>query len=212
MNARTAADPTNRCRGVELPERALMVAARMLQNARLAAVLASAAAREQHTTVPAPDAKTILGTARYLSSGSLTAASAASESAASTKPGGGGSSGGGITKPNNIPKKQMGRNGKPPVSREDFERTLAVCQLPYSRTWADAAYELCLGEVALKGEADATGATGAAIVAAGNVGASGRGKAKSKRGKVVRTREQFWATFGAALVGVSEDCDDLLCG
>lgn len=92
------------------------------------------------------------------------------------------------------------RAGDPPVSREEFERILAVCDLPYSLTWADATYELCNGEVGVQGEVEAYG---------GYV--DGKVKKKKKR-KVVRTREQFWAAFGAALVSAGDDCDDLLCG
>lgn len=91
------------------------------------------------------------------------------------------------------------------MSREEFERVLAVCNLPYSLTWADAAYELCMGEVGTKGEVETTTAMAA-------MGSYGTGKAKIKKRKIVRTREEFWAAFGAALVEAREDCDDLLCG
>ncbi|CAM9759100.1 unnamed protein product [Scytosiphon promiscuus] len=193
---------SRRCRGLELPERALMVAARMLQNARLSAVLQGAAAREQHTTLP--ETKTTKasakGVARSALPGSSTATmatAAAYESPDATNQSGGNiSGGGGIVKPKSTKKRTVGTR-KPPVSREAFERTLAVCQLPYSLTWADAAYELCLEGMAPKGEAG--------VAAAGDA-------AKSHKGKVGRTREQFWASFGAALVGASEDCDDRLCG
>lgn len=89
--------------------------------------------------------------------------------------------------------------GDPPVSREEFERILAVCDLPYSLTWADATYELCNGGGG-QGEVEAYGGYG-----------EGNAMKKKKR-KVVRTREQFWAAFGAALVSAGDDCDDLLCG
>lgn len=188
-----------------------MVTARMLQNARLSAALQGAAVRGQHTTLPSPDTtkSSTKGAARPTLLGSSTTAMASSFE--STRLGGGSSGGSTATTPSST-KKQKARPGKPPVSREGFERILAVCQLPYSRTWADAAYELCLGEVAVKGESGAAATDIVAIVAASAIGVSGRGKGDGKKGKVIRTREQFWAAFGSALVGASEDCDDLLCG
>ncbi|CAM9341265.1 unnamed protein product, partial [Ectocarpus sp. 13 AM-2016] len=91
------------------------------------------------------------------------------------------------------------RAGDPPVSREEFERILAVCDLPYSLTWADATYEMCNGEVGVQGEVEA-------------YSGYGEWKAKKKKRKALRTREQFWAAFGATLVSAGDDCDDLLCG
>lgn len=109
-------------------------------------------------------------------------------------------------------RRQQRKPGDPPVSREEFEHVLAVCDLPYSLTWADAAYELCMGEGMTKREAAAAAANTAAMAAMGSYGLVGKGKSKSKKRKIERTREEFWASFGAALVEAREDCDDLLCG
>lgn len=118
---------------------------------------------------------------------------------------------GGVGGKGNTLRKQR-KPGDPPVFREEFERVLAVCCLPYSLTWADAAYELCMGEVGTKGEVETAAANATAMAAMGSYGASGKAKAKSKKRKIVRTCEEFWAAFGATLVEASQDCDDLLCG
>ena len=101
--------------------------------------------------------------------------------------------------------------GEPPVSREEFERVLAVCRLPYSLTWAAAAYELCMGGREYKAEEETVAAYATSMVAMGSQGIVGS-KNKKKKRKFVRTCKQLWASFGATLVGAREDCDDLRCG
>lgn len=220
-------DETTRCRGLELPERALFVAARMLQNARMTMQLEGAAmgaggaqehplpsssvtgiAKNVSTTRAAAVAKRSPATHPSKGSASATAAPVVTSTALTTKNHGGGVGNGKMNR--------RRRAGEPPVSREEFERILAVCRLPYSLTWADAAYELCLGEVGDKGnvEASSSAIVASAFAAGSHVSGSsyGKGKDKNKKRKVYRTREQFWASFGAALVGAREDCDDLLCG
>lgn len=44
----------------------------------------------------------------------------------------------------------------------------------------------------------------------GGAASYGRG-GKTKKKRAVRTREEFWSTFGAALEGARDDCDDVLC-
>lgn len=199
---------TCRCRGLELPDRALIVAARMLHNARLSTLLEGAAAAGQPQPLAlldiARNPTAAVAKASILNRPGAAAAAGASTASAKTSDGGVGGDGNARIK--------RRKPGDPPVSREEFERVLAVCDLPYSLTWADAAYELCMGEVGTKGEAEAAAANAAIMAAMGSSGTYGRGKTHSKKRKVVRTREEFWAAFGAALVEAREDCDDLLCG
>ncbi|CAN0577506.1 unnamed protein product, partial [Ectocarpus sp. 12 AP-2014] len=108
----------------------------MLQHARLAAVLEGTAARGHP---PHPSSSSSPG---YPNSSST----AMTKASSSTATGGSISLGGGSDS------KKTRRAGDPPVSREEFERILAVCDLPYSLTWADATYELCNGEVGVQGE------------------------------------------------------------
>lgn len=194
---------TSRCRGVELPDRALMVAARMLHHARLSALLEGAAAVGQPLPLALSDVANNPNGAAKASPLSNAGGFAAGASTALVKMAGGTGGDGNAHREERKP-------GEPPVSREEFERVLAICCLPYSLTWADAAYELCLGEVGSKGEADAAVANAAAIAAMGSYGTYG--KSKTKKRKIKRTCEEFWAAFGAALVEAREDCDDLLCG
>ena len=197
---------TNRCRGLEVPDRPLVVAARMLHNARLSALLEGGAAAAG-PPLPLALSDIAIDPVEAVAKASTRQRSGAAASGASTAlitaaDGGGGTHA----------RKNQRKPGDPPVSREEFERVLAVCSLPYSLTWADAAYELCMGEVGTKAEAEAAAANAAAMAAMGSSGAFGKGKSKSKKRKVSRTREEFWAAFGAALVAAREDCDDLLCG
>lgn len=218
-------DKTNRCRGLELPDRALIVAARMLQNARLSSLLEGAAAGaggvHGHPLLPSSSLSDVTKNASAARAAALakvsstTPASKASASAVvvartastiATDAGGAG----------NGKKKSRRRVGEPPVSREEFERLLAVCRLPYSLTWADAAYELCSEELGDKGKVESSSSTIVAAAATseshGSGSSFGKGKDKNKKRKMYRTREQFWASFGEALVRARDDCDDLLCG
>lgn len=204
---RMALRSTNRCRGLELPERALIVAARMLHNARLSGLLESADSGAKPMPLTLSDiANNPNGAVAKVSSLNRPGAAAAGASTALVKIADG--AGGGQGKA----QRKQRKPGDPPVTREEFERVLAVCCLPYSLTWADAAYELCMGEVGAKRELGAAAASAAALGAMGSYGAYGKGKAKNKKRKITRTREEFWAAFGAALVNAREDCDDLMCG
>eukprot|EP00752_Nemacystus_decipiens_P001572 g1533.t1 len=196
---------SRRCRGLELPDRALIVAARMLHNARLSTLLVGAAAAGQSQPLTLSDIAinsiSAVSKASTLNKPGTAAASANTALVKTTHGVGEGSA-----------QRHRRKPGDPPVSRKEFERVLAVCNLPYSLTWADAAYELCMGEVMTKGEMEAAASNAATMAAMGSYGSIGKGKAKSNKKKIERTREQFWAAFGAALVEAREDCDDLLCG
>lgn len=179
----------------------------MLHHARLSALLEAAAAAGQSRPLALSDiAINPIGAVSKVLTVNRPRAAAAGASTALVKTAHGAGGEGSA-------QRQPRKPGDPPVSREEFERILAVCNLPYSLTWADAAYELCMGEVMTKGEADAAAAKAAAMAAMGSYGGLGEGKSKrKKKKKIVRTREEFWAAFGAALVQAREDCDDLLCG
>lgn len=187
----------------------------MLHNARLSALLESAAAAGGHqlpaslSDVANNPSGALAKITPPMKAGALVAAGSAAATAAVVRvDGGGGNDGGGGG--GDVGKQARRRKaGEPPVSREEFERVLAVCRLPYSLTWAEAAYELCMGEAGSKVEEQTAAAYAAAMAAMGSQGALG---AKKKKRKVTRTCEQFWASFGAVLVGAREDCDDLLCG
>lgn len=103
-------------------------------------------------------------------------------------------------------KEASGSGLPPPVSREEFGRIVAICLLPYSSTWADAIYGVCLGEGGVEGEEGAAGSGGGS-----SSGKEKGNKKKQKNGSVVRTKEEFWRGFGAELERAGDDCDDLLC-
>eukprot|EP00903_Cladosiphon_okamuranus_P016531 g15251.t1 len=196
---------SRRCRGLELPDRALMVAARMLHHARLSALLEGVAAAKEPLPLSLSDIAGIsVGAAAKASTRHRSGAVASGANTALVKHA---DSGGGCQT-----QRKYKKPGDPPVSRHEFERVLAVCNLPYSLTWADAAFELCMGEVGTQAEAEAAAASAAAMAAMGSSGTYGNGKSKSKKRKILRTGEEFWAAFGAALAAAREDCDDLLCG
>lgn len=177
----------------------------MLHNARLSALLEGVAAAGQPLPLALSDiAVDPAGAAAKASTRHKSKAAASGASTASVKAADGGD--------DRQAQRRQRKPGDPPVSREEFERVLAVCNLPYSLTWADAAYELCMGEVGTKAEAEAAAANAAAMAAMGSSGTHGKGKSKSKKRKTLRTREEFWAAFGAALMAAREDCDDLFCG
>lgn len=225
-----ADDKTSRCRGLELPKRALVVAARMLQNARLSLLLEGVAAGAPGVHGHPLPSTSLSDVAKNFSSAGATVAAAGAKSSSPVPPSKPSSSAAApaatstaltikadrVGDVHSKKKKNKRGAGEPPVSREEFERILAVCRLPYSLTWADATYELCSGEVGDKGKMEASSSAIVTAAAAagshGGAGSYGKGKDKNKKRKVYRTREQFWSSFGAALVGAQDDCDDLLCG
>lgn len=135
----TPPPPTNfkiikRCLGLEVPHRALVVAARMLQHAL--SIQDDKGERRQPLPAAAATASVIV---------ELTNAG---------KPAGAGlaATGGGSSVGDDRRKKKEIGDPPPPVSREEFGRIVALCLLPYSLTWTDAIYGVCLGEGGVEGE------------------------------------------------------------
>lgn len=154
-----------RCLGLEVPHRALVVAARMLQHAL-------SIQDEGETKQPLPTAAA--AAAATAAPGAIVELTSPGKSAKNVGPaaiGGGGKVGDDRWKK----RKDLRGPPPPPVSREEFGRIVGLCLLPYSLTWTDAIYGVCLGEGGVEGE------EGAATSGADS------GKAK-KKGKVTKVR------------------------
>lgn len=208
-----------RCLGLDVPRRAFIVAARMLQHARTSSsssIIQDGEKGKQPLLIAASSTTTVelaksrkgasavavvdpAKSGRGASADSPKAIDSGTTTITTTTSGGGGKE---------KRKKETGDSGlPPPVSREEFGRIVAICLLPYSLTWADAIYGVCLGEGGVEGE-DKTGGSGG-----GDGGKENEKKKKKmkKKGSVVRTRDAFWRGFGAELERAGDDCDDLLC-
>lgn len=161
-----------RCLGLEVPHRALVVAARMLQHAL--SVQDEEAKVQPLTAGVAANTATTTATAAAGVIVELSSSEKPAKSAGPAAIGGGGK----VGDDRREKKKARGGPPPPPVSREEFGRIVGLCLLPYSLTWTDAIYGVCLGEGGVEGEEAAVTSGG------GGVGDSGKAKKKGKVAKV----------------------------
>lgn len=130
---------------------------------------------EEENRQPLPAAAAAAATAAAGAIVELTSSGKTAKSAGPAAIGGGGKVGGDHRKR----QKDLRGPPPPPVSREDFGRIVGLCLLPYSLTWADAIYGVCLGEGGVEGEEEAK---------TPSAGDSGKAKKKENLSKVCFAR------------------------